>query len=217
VDNKFGAKLRAAREHAWMSVSELAEHLKISASYLSRIETGSSSAPNAATVRKAAKRLGLNPGALEHLAASCRTGMQCPGEFGGYIRRARSTRRISRAALANGIGIPTDKLRKIEEGQLIPILRLIPAISDVLRVPVRELQKFANADKGTPPGSKSVIDACHLEGIYVRLVIDTHEDKIPVVDDKVHLPARLFNSRCRDRIIDACRRAMSHPGTTFEG
>lgn len=118
---KLGEKVSLLRNEHNLSLSELAEKVGISASYLCQIENGKVM-PALTTLKNIAKALDTDP---ESLMATT--------NFVGYkIKKIRCERKITQAALAEKAEVSTSLIGQIESGKVEPSLKTLEKIAAAL-------------------------------------------------------------------------------------
>ncbi|NLU10327.1 MAG: transcriptional regulator [Tepidanaerobacter acetatoxydans] len=117
----IGAKIALIRQEKNLSLSELAEKVGISPSYLCQIESGRAM-PALSTLKSIAKALDVKP---ENLMAAT--------SFVGYkIKKIRCERKITQAELAEKAGVSTGLIGQIESGKVEPSIKTLEKIAAAL-------------------------------------------------------------------------------------
>jgi transcriptional regulator with XRE-family HTH domain len=118
---KLSEKVSLLRNKRNLSLSELAEKVGISASYLCQIESGKVM-PALATLKNIASALDVKP---EFLMTAT--------SFVGYkIKKIRCERKITQAALAEKAGVSTSLIGQIESGKVEPSIKTLEKIAAAL-------------------------------------------------------------------------------------
>ena len=117
----LGPRIELLRQEKSLSLSELAEKVGISASYLCQIENGKVM-PALSTLKNIARVLKVKP---ESLITST--------SFVGYkIKRIRCERKITQAQLAKDAGVSTGLIGQIENGRVEPSIKTLEKIAGAL-------------------------------------------------------------------------------------
>ncbi|TDA69440.1 MAG: transcriptional regulator [Clostridia bacterium] len=123
VTVSLGERLRVIREERGLSLSELAEKVSISPSYLSEIERDN--------VYPAVHTLKALAGTLK---VSVSTLVGPGGAMGQKLRRAREEQGLSQAALARSAGVSPGLVGQIEHGRVQPSLQTIEKLAGVMGI-----------------------------------------------------------------------------------
>ncbi|MHB1125418.1 MAG: helix-turn-helix domain-containing protein [Bacillota bacterium] len=157
----LGEKMRLVREERQMSLTQFAEMVGISVSYLSEIERGNVY-PSVHTLRTITDKLGVPLKAL----------LGQGGPLGGKLRLTREEQGLTQAELAKRAGVSAGLIGQIEHGKVQPSLQTIEKVSEVL---------------GTSPCYFILEDA----GIEEMMQMMTPELRDLLMDTKVHAILRL--------------------------
>ncbi len=119
----LGSKILFLRQEKKLSLSELAEKVGISSSYLCQIENGKVM-PALSTLKNIAKALDVKPETL--MAAN---------SFVGYkLKKIRSERNITQAELAEKAGVSAGLIGQIESGKVEPSIKTLEKIASALSI-----------------------------------------------------------------------------------
>lgn len=117
----LGARVLFLRQEKELSLSELAEKVGISASYLCQIENGKVM-PALSTLKNIAKALDVKPESL----------MSATSFVGYKIRKIRTERNITQAQLAEKAGVSAGLIGQIESGKVEPSIKTLEKIAAAL-------------------------------------------------------------------------------------
>ncbi|MDK2821405.1 MAG: hypothetical protein PWP31_1370 [Clostridia bacterium] len=120
---KPGERIRLLREKNGKNLSDLAEEIGISVSYLSEIERGNVY-PAVDTLKKIANALGT----------SVKTIMDEGSSLGNRLRQTREERGLTQAQLAEAAGVSAGLIGQIEKGKVHPSLKTLEKIGKVLDI-----------------------------------------------------------------------------------
>ncbi|KUK10668.1 MAG: Transcriptional regulator, XRE family [Clostridia bacterium 41_269] len=122
-DINLGTKLRLIRNKKGLTLTELAQKLEISSSYLSEIERGNVK-PSIKTLKKISEVLDIPLGKI----------LNEPTGLGKKLKKLREEQGITQAELAKGAGVSAGLIGQIEQGRVQPSLQTIEKIAKELGV-----------------------------------------------------------------------------------
>ncbi|MHB1420174.1 MAG: helix-turn-helix transcriptional regulator [Bacillota bacterium] len=117
----LGDKMRMIREERRMTLTQFADMVGISVSYVSEIERGNVY-PSVHTLRTIADKLGV----------PLKTLLGQGGPLGGKLRITREEQGLTQAELAKRAGVSAGLIGQIEHGKVQPSLQTIEKVSEVL-------------------------------------------------------------------------------------
>ncbi|MDN5348016.1 MAG: hypothetical protein PWP65_1580 [Clostridia bacterium] len=119
----LGAKIRLLREKRGYSLTDFADSMAISPSYLSEIERGNVS-PALETLKKIARKLDVPLSSLLNKDAS----------LGQKLRLAREEQGLTQSELARAAGVSAGLVGQIEQGKVQPSLKTLEKLGSVLGI-----------------------------------------------------------------------------------
>ncbi|GAV24440.1 transcriptional regulator [Carboxydothermus islandicus] len=121
VSLTLGERIRLIREEKKLTISELAQRVGISVSYLSEIERDTVN-PSVATLRRIAEELGVSVADL----------MGKEHSLGYKLKKLREDMGLTQAELASQAGVSPGLIGQIEQGKVQPSLKTIEKLAEVL-------------------------------------------------------------------------------------
>lgn len=165
----LGSKILFLRQEKKLSLSELAEKVGISSSYLCQIENGKVM-PALSTLKNIAKALDVKPETL--MAAN---------SFVGYkLKKIRSERNITQAELAEKAGVSAGLIGQIESGKVEPSIKTLEKIASALSISpcffVSEEDEVSSLIKTMNPKVRQLLNDAKVRSVLELLADCTAEE-----------------------------------------
>lgn len=179
---KLGDKLKIIRESKGLSLTELADQVNLSVSYLSEIERNNTY-PAATTLRVLADKLEVSLVSL----------MGKAGPLGSKLRIAREEQHLTQVELAQAAGVSPGLIGQIEHGKVQPSLQTIEKIAQVLGIsPCYLILEEAGIDdviSSLSPEIRQLLNEKNVQAV-LRLVCDCTERELAFILNFIKLYKR---------------------------